>query len=295
MKKILSLLFHSLPISLQIRLKNEVSLLYNEAGYGDTLMIGTVAGEIKKKYGNVSITVNRAKEELLRNNPNIDYTGQRYDGIDLNYHHGRFNVGKHFEKNIIDVMCRKVGILSPTHAVNIFLTDDEVDYAHSVMDNLKKPVITIQTTADSFDNGRKLWPEEHWAELACLLIDKECSVIQMGGSGENPVKGAHNFLGKQDIRRSIAMIQSADIHVGVVSSLMHGAAAVSTPAVILYGGFERYSNHDYKNVIPIESEISCAPCIEAYTVMEKCPLNNQCMKEIPPQTVFNKVIEILNR
>jgi ADP-heptose:LPS heptosyltransferase len=294
MKKLFSMLFHSLSIPWQIRLKKEVALLYNEAGYGDTLMVGAVAREIKRRYGKVRITVNRVKEELLRNNPNIDNIGQRYNGIDVNYHYGRFNVGKHFERNIIDVMCQKVGIRNPSHSVNIFLTDEEVDYAHSVMDNLEKPAITIQTTADSFDNGRKLWPEGYWVELVELLINKKCSVIQIGGSEERPIKGAYNFLGKQDIRRSIAMIQAADIHIGIVSSLMHGTAAVNTSAVILYGGFERYTNHDYKNIIPIESDISCAPCIEAYTVMEKCPNNNQCMKDITPSVVFNKVVEILN-
>jgi len=295
MKKTLSKLFHKLPITWQIRLRKKVSLMYNEAGYGDTLMVGAVAREIKKKYGNVQITINRAKEELFKNNPNVDTTGQRYDGVDLNYHYAakNNNISNPLTKNLIEVMCEKVGIVNPSHSVNIFLTQDENDYAHKQIENLKPPVITIHTTSDSFDNGRKLWPVEYWEEFISILKNKNCSVIQLGNSGERHIKGAINLTGKQDIRRSIAIIKAANLHIGIVSSLMHGAAAAGTQAIILFGGFERYSMHGYKNIHPIESHIPCSPCIEAHTNIEKCPLNNQCMREITPEIVFNKVAEIL--
>lgn len=294
MKKILATIFCALPVSWQIHLRKKVSLLYDEAGYGDTIMVGAVAREIKEKYGNVKITVNRTKEELLSHNPNIDKTGQRYNGIDLNYHYGKYNTGKHFEKNLIDVMCKKVGIRSPSHSVDIYLTKDENDYAHSQIDRLKKPVITIHTTSDSFDNDRKLWPIEYWRKLIKMLLSKEYTVVQLGSSCEQYIEGAYNLIDKQDIRRAIAIIKAADLHIGIVSSLMHGAAAAGTPAIILYGGFERYFIHNYKNIHPIESHIACSPCIQAHTNIEKCPLNNQCMQEITPETVFEKVLEILN-
>ena len=296
MKKTLSKLFHRLPVPWQIHLNRKVSLLYDEAGYGDTLMVGAVAREIKKKYGNVHITVNRVKEELLENNPNIDTTGQRYDGINLNYHYRVKNdtASNQFIKNLLDVMCEKVGIHNPSHSVNIFLTDNENDYAQKQIENLETPVITIHTTPDSFDNGRKLWPVEYWEKLVGLLQNKNCSVIQLGGFGELHIKGAVDLTGKQDIRHSMALIKAANLHIGVVSSLMHGAAATGTEAIILFGGFERYSLHGYKNIHPIESSIECSPCIQAHTKIEKCPINNKCMHEITPEIVFNKAVEVFN-
>jgi len=41
-------IFYSLPVSWRIRLKKKVAILYDQAGYGDTLLVGAVAREIKK-------------------------------------------------------------------------------------------------------------------------------------------------------------------------------------------------------------------------------------------------------
>jgi ADP-heptose:LPS heptosyltransferase len=193
------------------------------------------------------------------------------------------------------MMCKRVGIRNPRRAVDIFLSSEELAYAHAIVSNLKRPIITIQTTSNTgdFDNGRKLWPGEHWEQLIGLLWEKNINILHLGNSGEQPVKNAVNLLGKHDIRRAIALIKNADLHVGIVSSLMHGAAAVGTPALILYGGFERYSFHGYGTVYPLESTLSCAPCIEPNTLIKPCVKNNKCMRDISPATVFEKVMEIL--
>ncbi len=293
MKVVVQKIFHALPIPWQIRLKRKVDLLYNEAGYGDTLLVGAVAREIKKKYGNVKITVHRVKEELLRNNPNVDETGHRYNGIDLNYHYGKINVGNHFDKNIIDIMCRKVGVRNVQHTVDIFLTDEERAYAEDKIEPLKRPIITIHATPGSFGQGRKLWPLKYWKKLISMLNKKEYTILQLGSAGEPHIEGSLNLLGTQDIRRSIALMNSADLHIGIVSSLMHGAAAVGTRAIILFGGFERFMAHNYSNIYAFESNIPCAPCIRANTKMEKCPLHTQCMREITPEKVHKKVLAIL--
>jgi ADP-heptose:LPS heptosyltransferase len=292
MKKLLRNIFSLLPVSIRIHLKKEVSLLFNDAGYGDTLMVGAVARELKKKFGAVRITVNRTKSELLYNNPNIDATGDRYNGIDLNYHYGIHSAGAHFDKNIIDVMCRKAGIRHPSHSVDIFLSDEEKDFALRIISPLKRPVISLHTTPERFDNGRKLWPAEYWDMLADLLVALPCTLVQLGGQGERPVAGAIHLTGTQDIRRSIAVIGECDLHIGVVSSLMHGAAAMGTRALILYGGFERFRVHGYANVVPLESAIPCAPCIQAHTTIAKCD-SMQCMRDILPESVYNKVKELL--
>lgn len=293
MKALLQKIFYSLPVSWQIHLKGRIDLLYNEAGFGDTLLVGAVAREIKRKYGRIRITANRVKEELLRNNPHVDETTERFSGIDLNYHYGKVNVGNHFEKNIIDVMCRKVGIRNVEHSVDIFLTEEELAFAQKKMASIKKPAVTIHITPGSFAMGRKLWPLKYWSKLVTLLTGKEYTVIQLGGAGERHIAGSINLIGTQDIRQSIALLKTADLHIGVVSSLMHGAAAVGTHAVILFGGFERFAAHGYDNVYPLESTIPCSPCIEANTTMTKCPLNTQCMRDISPEMVYNKVLDVL--
>jgi ADP-heptose:LPS heptosyltransferase len=155
--------------------------------------------------------------------------------------------------------------------------------------------VTLQASSGAFGGGRKLWPAEHWAQLVRLLRRRGASVLQLGATDEKRIAGAVPLLGEQDIRRSIAIVGEADIHVGTVSSLMHGSAAVGTPAVIIYGGFERSSAHGYPSVHPIESSISCAPCARAGVRMPACPLGNECMRAITPQHVFHEVMSVLHR
>jgi ADP-heptose:LPS heptosyltransferase len=278
----------------QIRLRQRVSLLYHNAGYGDTLLVGAVAREIKKAYGPVKITVNGIKEELLRSNPSIDATGQRFDGIDLNYHYGKpRHSGEGFTENLLDIMCARVGIKNPVHTVDFFFNQNELIYADEVLKNCCRPIITIQTASGPLGNGRKSWPVHHWKLLVGRLRESGCTVIHLGGNHDIPLPETVDRLGKQDIRRSIAILKCADVHIGVVSSLMHAAEAVKTPAVILFGGFERYSAHGYASIHPIESAIDCSPCAQPNTVMDVCPKNNRCMEEILPGTVFDKVRDIL--
>lgn len=192
-------------------------------------------------------------------------------------------------------MCQKVGVYNPQHSVDIFLTDEERMFAQEKIKAFSHPIFTVHTTPGDFDRGRKMWPVKYWQRLVSMLTDRGYTVIQLGTVSEYHIEKTTNMLGTQDIRRSIALIQAADLHIGVVSSLMHGAAAVGTPAVILFGGFERFSIHDYSTVHPFESHIPCSPCIQANTKMEKCPLQTQCMREITPEKVYRKVLELTQK
>jgi len=287
-------LFKRLPPGVQIRLRGRVSLLYAHAGYGDTLLVGAVAREIKRVYGPVSVTVNGVREELLRGNPWVDHVGKRYDGIDLNYHHGPHHVRKGFTENLLDIMCARVGIRAPSHTVDIFLAEHEIMYAREIVKDMRRPLVTLQTSSGSFGAGRKLWPMEYWERLAGFLLAQGCSVVQLGGADDTPVQSTCNRLGGQDIRRSIAIIKEADLHIGVVSALMHGAEAVHTPAIIIFGGFERFSAHGYSSIHPIETSIDCSPCAEQNTAMTACPRNNRCMRQISPEMVLTKARELLS-
>ena len=258
------------------------------AGFGDTLLVAAVARELKKKYGKIEITINRTRSELLDNNPNVDRVGKRYSGIDLNYHYGKYNIENNDGNTLIQVMCKKVSIDNPENLVDIFLTKDEIKYADMHTAKIKKPIITIHTTSNNFDNSRKFWPITYWERIVYMLRN-DYTFIQLGNSNEIPIYGSINFLGKQNIRLSIALIKKAKFHLGIVSSLMHGAAAVGTPAIILFGGFERFALHQYKNILPIETYTECSPCIKANKKMPKCPFQNRCMFDITPEMVIDKM------
>lgn len=294
MLKLFRELLYRLPVSLQIKLKKRVSLLYHDAGIGDTLLVAAVAREIKQKYGNdIRITVNCEKQNLLNKNRYIDTLSNRYSGIDLNYHYGKLRSTDFFDTSLIDIMCKKVGINNPVKTVDLFLTENEIKNAKKTLENISSNIVTIQTTSGSFDAGRKLWPKDYWEHLVKKLNELDFTVIQLGGNSDVPIDGAIHFQNKKTIREAAAIIKESDIHIGIVSSLMHVSEAVKTKAIILFGGFERYSAHQYSSVVPIESHIECSPCGKINTHMTPCPYNNKCMKNIKPDDVILKVQEII--
>lgn len=288
-------LVYSLPARVRIPFLKKVSLLYHEAGLGDTLLVAAVAREIKQFYGdNINITVNCEKSDLLQNNKYIDTISNRYDGIDLNYHYGKSRSTKHFDTSLIEIMCRKVGINNPKHTVDLFLTDEELNNAKKLLEKYNQPIVTIQTTSGEFDASRKHWPEHSWRDLVHFLNDSSVTVLQLGSSADTVIDGTVNLINKKSIRESAAIISYADLHIGIVSSLMHVAEAVDTPAVILFGGFEKYTAHNYKNITPMESQTECSPCGLINTNMTPCPFGKKCMISISPKDVYNEVEEILH-
>lgn len=295
MINLLRKLIYQLPISIRIPLLKKVSLLYHDAGLGDTLLVAAVAREIKHHYGeNINITVNCEKSDLLNNNKYIDTISNRYDGIDLNYHFGKARSTKHFDTNLIEIMCSKVGIKNPAHTVDLFLSDEELKNAKNELEQYSHPIVTIQTTSGNFDANRKHWPEHSWTDLVKLLNEASVTVIQLGSTSDKPINGTINLINKKSIRESAAIISNANLHIGIVSSLMHVAEAVSTPAIILFGGFEKYAAHDYKNIIPIESKTDCSPCGLINTNINPCPFGKKCMISISAQDVYAKVKQQLH-
>ncbi len=276
----------------KFRKGRELSLLYHEAGYGDTLMAGITAREIRKKHRGMSITVNGVKKELLFNNPNIDSLGDRYNGIDLNYHTGEINIGPHYERCLPEIMCKKAGIENPELKPDFYPFPEEEKYAEEFRKSIDNPYITIQPQSGNFDAGRKLWRPEGWKELTELLKKEGLQTVQLGAPGDEPVPGALNMCGKTDIRQSLMIISRADAHIGLPSSLMHGACAVSTPAVIIFGGFERYRNYKYPGIIAIESDVFCSPCAESNKRISPCPNKKICMEKITAAEVLEACLKI---
>ncbi len=276
-----------LPEGLVIRLRGEVELLYDQAGLGDSLMVGAVARELKKAYGDIYVTVHRVMDELLEGNPYVDAVGTAYRGIDLNYHNSPHVMRRDGRVTLIETMCRKVGIRNPENRLDMYLTREERKNAFQSLAHFPRPIITIQTTAGAFGSARKHWPQKYWKRLVSQLRHKlGATVIHLGGSNEDPVDGAVNFLGSRAIRDSIAVLEQADLHIGIVSSLMHAAHAVGTKSIILYGGFEPYGLHGYSTVRPLSSPLPCAPCITVRGRAAPCPGDVECMKSISPSTVF---------
>jgi hypothetical protein len=80
--------------------------------------------------------------------------------------------------------------------------------------------------------------------------------------------------------------KNCKVFIGQVGFLMHAAASVGLPSVIVYGGFEAPWQSGYEANSNLYSAVECAPC----WLETKCPYGKKCMTMIKPEIVAQKAI-----
>jgi ADP-heptose:LPS heptosyltransferase len=149
----------------------------------------------------------------------------------------------------------------------------------------------------------KRWPTEHFARLCRYLVEElGTRVLLFGGSGE--AKLLHDLaqqtrdlphleiLRNLPLRRVAALLAQCALYVGNDSGLMHLAAAVGTPVVILFG--PTVPDLYLPQWVRSRAVVSGTPC--AYrprrafghprcTLAETCLIGTPCMQTIDPEQV----------
>jgi ADP-heptose:LPS heptosyltransferase len=130
----------------------------------------------------------------------------------------------------------------------------------------------------------KDWPTNYWENLV-LSLSKTCSVIEIGRLGpDRRISNLPNYIdlrGAMDIRELVACVKAADILVSSDSGPVHIAAAVRTPAVVIFGGYIIPKNIDYQGNTILYSPMHCSPCL----LRIPCPINMECLRRIQPDAV----------
>ncbi|HWB13259.1 MAG TPA: glycosyltransferase family 9 protein [Pirellulales bacterium] len=148
----------------------------------------------------------------------------------------------------------------------------------------------------------KRWPASHWQELlGRAIVQYGASVVLVGGKGERPIAdevlggkpwpGVQNWTGRVSVAEMAAVIQQADLFVGADSGPAHLAAAVGTPAVVLFSGTNRPRQWRPwgKRVAVARHAVVCSPCH-----LTKCPLaDHPCMTGMTPEAVMRRIGVVL--
>jgi len=161
--------------------------------------------------------------------------------------------------------------------------------------NLDKPVIAFLPGAEYGEAKR--WPIEYYAELANKLNTQGVQVWILGSEKDRQAaetiakeNTAINLCGETHLEDSIDLLSVCKSAVTNDSGLMHIAAAVDIPLVVIYGS----STPDYTPPLTNKAKIQylgleCSPCFK-----RECPLGHtNCLKNITVDDVF-KNIEIIS-
>jgi lipopolysaccharide heptosyltransferase II len=141
----------------------------------------------------------------------------------------------------------------------------------------------------------KRWPAEYFAELVRLLAKKFPDArFTVLGTAEDQSLGeliaraeaqrCLNLCGQTSLPEMIEWLRRCELMVTNDTGPMHVAAALGKPLVALFGPTEPRRTGPYghwENVLRID--LPCSPCLKSHCA---CAKPNECLKAIPPVTVF---------
>jgi len=149
--------------------------------------------------------------------------------------------------------------------------------------------------------GAKRWPADYFGELALRYIERGWQVALFGSANDQPVTAAirahcgHHrdcidLAGRTQLAEAVDLLWLATAVVSNDSGLMHIAAALARPLVVIYGatspGFTPPLND---NAAIVASDIDCAPCFQ-----RECPLgHHRCMRYTPMERVAGELEALL--
>lgn len=148
---------------------------------------------------------------------------------------------------------------------------------------------------DSPNRLTKSWNETGWIEFVRLCREDDICVVQLGGKSNGiDVPGIHFSFRGTDFKTSLSILKHSECHVDIEGGLVHAAAALGVPSVVLFGP----TNVDFF-AYPDNFNLLSGTCQNCWWTkpdwMNKCPKTNHICMNHAPQAVFEAVKTILGR
>ena len=138
----------------------------------------------------------------------------------------------------------------------------------------------------------KIWPAEHFAKLADMILRDGKQVILAGGPEDAPLgaqiskltPGATDLTGKTSLRELGALIRHCAVYISADTGPLFIAAAMKKPLVAMYGPTrpDRTGPYGSDNAVVLKAPVACAGCLKRHC------RHWICMRSITPETVFEE-------
>ena len=156
-----------------------------------------------------------------------------------------------------------------------------------------KPILALCPGAEF--GSSKRWPEEYYATVANQKLQAGYEVWIFGSKNDTMVAEkiqtlTHhrciNFTGKTSLTEAIDLLSVVDWVLANDSGLMHIAAALQKPLIVMYGSTDpKFAPPLSDNGIILYSNLSCSPCLK-----RECPLkHHHCMQHLKPEKVVSLI------
>lgn len=149
----------------------------------------------------------------------------------------------------------------------------------------------------------KQWPARHYAAVAQALVQRGWQVWLLGSRKDATVAGeireymqadsrqhCHDLCGHTALGEAVDLLGEASLVVSNDSGLMHIAAALARPLVVLYGSTSAaFTPPLAARVRQLTLGLPCSPCFK-----RECPLQHlDCLEKLEPSRVLAAIDELL--
>ncbi len=167
--------------------------------------------------------------------------------------------------------------------------------------SLDRPALALCPGAE-FGEAKR-WPEYHYAALARQRIAQGAQVWLFGSAKDHPVgeqirallpedqrDQCFNLAGQTSLADAVDLLALAQAVVSNDSGLMHVAAALARPLVVMYGSTSPgFTPPLAEQVRILRLGLDCSPCFQ-----RECPLGHlKCLRDLPPERANAALDELL--
>lgn len=218
-------------------------------GYGDEIIASGLARGAAKRgkliaFGDgKKIIWSDQSKEIFKNNPNVAAPEQeRLPNLEwVPYYRGKRFYG--------EVQKGKWKFFNYECPVGeIFFTDEEKAFGVKVQCG-GWPFVVIEPRVKvrgATQGANKQWPLDRYAAVAGFLNKHGIRTIQFVPQGKKKLLLGVEEVQTPTFRHALAALSKAVLYIGPEGGLHHGAAAVGTNAVVIFGGFNTPKSTGYK-------------------------------------------------
>lgn len=164
---------------------------------------------------------------------------------------------------------------------DVVLTEAEIVFGAAV-----GGAIVVEPNVKEIGHRNKDWGWRNWLTLVNTLRKDGHPVIQLAKPGDHTLHGVKVVV-TGGFRFALACLKHASLYVGPEGGLHHGAAAMRTPAVVLFGGF---ISPDVTGYDQHRNLFTGGEACGSRTDCEHC---RQAMNAITPEMVLTQIKESL--
>ena len=198
------------------------------------------------------------------------------------------------EKNL--ALVRALGFDGACPRGQVPLEPGDSDWAKHFLANLEGegPAIVLHPAVSRFGDFKR-WPVRHYRALIDLSRDRlDARIAITWGPGEEELAreiDRPNVLSEViPLKRLAALLAAADLFVAADTGALPLAATLGTPTVGLFGPKDATIYRPY----PFDGDVATSPAPCSPCRLRQCE-HRICMSSIPPELVFRKALETLER